>query len=270
MRLSLRRVTGKQALVALLALASGCGDSRTGPRPPDPGVLFPGVTTTGRVESLRDTVRFMLDLHDVEGGAVYFTVPGAMMRLEIFDAAGQRIAMAFDEHHTGSPQRFIPRLVPRSADRYRVEVSSVTSDAPGEFTIRVFPASDAPEHVPAVMPIGSVVRGEDLHHRWDVDTFALSVTQTQLVTLTVRRTKAGTGDLAVRGWDAGYYYFGIGAGPADTVLGAVTTPPFTLPAGSHWRFQVTYGDVGPDSGSTGYEVLLQPVNTGSGMAPATR
>ncbi|NUQ21106.1 MAG: hypothetical protein HOQ09_09115 [Gemmatimonadaceae bacterium] len=269
MRLS-RCLAGFRILLALVPIVVGCADSRTGPRPPDPSILFPGVATTGRVQSLRDTVRFMLDLHDMEGGAVYFTVPGEMMRLEIFDAAGQRIAMAFDAHHSGSPQRFIPRVVPGSPDRYRVEVSSVTNDAPSEFTIRVFAASDAPEHVAAVMPLGSVVRGEDLRHRWDADTFALSVTQTQLVTLTVRRTKAGTGDLAVRGWDDGYYYFGIGAGPADTVLGAVTTPPFTLSAGSHWRFQVSYGDTGPDSGSTGYEVLLKPVSTASGVAPAAR
>lgn len=270
MRLFLRRVSRLRALLAFVPIAVGCADSRTGPRPPDPGVLFPGGVAIGRVETLRDTMRYMLDLHDVEGGAVYFTVPGEMMRLEIFDAAGTRVATAFDEHHTGSPQRFIPRFVPTSADRYRVEVSSVTSNAPGEFAIRVFGASSAPEHVSPVMTLGSVVRGEDLHHRWDVDTFALSVTETQLVTLTVRRTKAGTGDLAVRGWDAGYYYFGIAAGPADTVLGTVTTPPFTAPAGSQWVFQVSYGDTGPDSGSTGYEILLRPVNAAPGAAPAMR
>lgn len=273
MRLSLRRAPSLPtvlALLALLALTSGCGDSPTGPRPPDPTVLYPGVVATGRVQSLRDTVRYVLDLHDVAGAAIYFTVPGEMMRLEIFDASGRRLAMAFDEHHVGSPQRFLPRFLPPSPDRYRVEVSSVSSDAPGGYTIRVIAGSSAPEHVPAVMTVGSVVSGEDLHHRWDVDTFAVTAVRTQLVALYVRRTKPGAGGVAVRAWNPESYppEF-IGAGPADTLLGSVSTSPFTLVAGSHWTFTVGYGEIAPDSGSTGYELLLKPVNVAPESVPAT-
>ena len=258
------------ALLALLVLSSGCGDSPTEPKPPGPGILYPGALATGTITSLRDTARYDLDLSEGKDVVIYFLVKGAQLRLEVRDGGGTLTAATSDADNPGLPQRRFTTIIHASQKHYRVDVSSVASDAASDYEIRVAAASTAPEHVPATLPIGTIVTGEDLGHRWDVDSFAVNPTTTQLVSLYARKTKSGPATLFVHGYDPSQYYpTDLDVGATDTILGIAASQPFTLAAGSHWVFRVGYGTTAPDSGSTPYELELRPIDTAPESAPAT-
>lgn len=259
--------THRVTLLALLALAAGCSDSPAGP--PPPVVLRPGTLATGTITSLRDTARYDLDLSGGSDAVVYFLVKGDQLRLEVHDAGGSPVTATSDANNSGQPQKRFTTIIPASPSRYRVDVSSAASDAASAYEIRVVATSNAPEHVGPVLPVGTIVTGEELAHRMDVDSFAVNPTQTQLVSLYVRKTKPGPATLSVRGYDPAYFDpVDLTVSETDTVLGTAASRPFSLGAGTRWLFRVGYGTTAPDSGSTPYEIELRPIDAAPETAAA--
>lgn len=268
MRQSSRRLA-LGTLLALLGLSSGCGDSPAGPKPPGPGILYPGALASGTITSLRDTARYDLDLSEGKDVVIYFLVKGAQLRLEVRAGGGTLVTATSDANNPGLPQRRFTTIIHATQTHYRVDVSSVASDAASDYEIRVATQSNAPEHVPATLPIGTVVTGEDLAHRWDVDSFAVNPTTTQLVSLYARKTTSGPATLFIHGYDPSQYFpTDLEIGATDTVLGTAASQPFTLAAGSHWVFRVGYGAAAADSGATPYELELRPIDTAPESTPA--
>ena len=255
------------AVIALLALSSGCGDSPTAPRPLGDGVIAPGSLVRGTIQSTADTAHFSLVLTGGSGGIVYLMAKGDLLRLEVRDSSGKLITTTGDMFNTTRPERSGTAIIPASPFRYHVDVSMVNGTAPSDFEIRVVAASNAPEHVPQTLTIGSVVRGEDLDHAYDVDSFTVSVDHSELVNLYLRKTMRSASVVTARIFRAGVmeYPGGVSAAEGDTVLGGVGSGRFTLAAGSTYWIRVYYDNA--DTARTPYELELQRIDTAPESAP---
>ena len=254
--------------LALLAIASGCGDSPTAPRPLGPTVLAPGAVSLGTIQSMADTAHFSLVLTEGKDAMIYLMARGDLLRLEVRDSTGRLVTATSDAHNTTAPERRVTAVIPASPYRYHVDVSMVNGTAASDYEIRVVAASYAPEHVPSAMTVGAIVSGEDLEHAYDVDSFTVSVDHDQLVNLYLRKTVHSDAIVTARlfGPYSQYLPGGISAGAADTVLGRSGSGRFTLAAGSHYVIRVYYAN--PDTAKTAYEMELHPIDPAPEAAPA--
>lgn len=258
------------AVLALLALSSGCGDSPTGPRPLGAGILAPGAVARGTIQSMSDTARFSLVLNQGTDAMVYLMAKGDWLRLEVRDSTGKLVTTTNDSHNTTAPERRATTVIPSSPYRYHVDVSMVNGTSPSDYEIRVVAASRAPEHVPSSLTVGTILSGEDLDHAYDVDSFTVTVDRAQMVNLYMRKTTrsdARVFAMVSGGPPPGYFLSNTGAGLADTVLGHTGSGRLTLAAGARYMILV-YG-ANTDTTKTPYELLLQPIDTAPEHATAT-
>ena len=259
------------AIAALPALVFALVSCESPTAPKLPSILYTGSVVQGAIRSLRDTTRYVLDLTGGGDAIVFFVVQGEQLRLTVYDAAGETVAVISDAHNVTDPQRRFTPVIKGSPGRYLIEVSSVASDGTNAFEIRVAALSRAPEHVSATLAIGTIVTGEDLAHKFDVDSFTVSAPQNQLVIVYLRKTTPNKAVVNASIYVSPYGYpFNVWTGPADTVLGAIATGRVMLQAGVRYTVLVTYEMAYeiPDSVPTPYELQVRAIDRAPESGPA--
>jgi hypothetical protein len=115
------------------------------------------------------------------------------------------------------------------------------------------------------------VSGEDLAHKFDVDSFTVSAPQNQLVIVYLRKTTQSKAQINASIFvSPDGYPFNVWTGPADTVLGGIATGRVMLQAGVRYTVLVTYEMAYeiPDSVPTPYELQVRAVNRPPESGPA--
>ena len=189
------------------------------------------------------------------------SVGSGVLSLAILDSLGANSLVGFTFADAGNPNPETTGRVMFPATRdYQFKLGAVTGTFPryrGPYRFWSYAIDRAPEHQPAVVTVGSEVRGEAMDRAGDVDEFTFQATAGQELNAFLQSSRPFQLLVASA---SGPILAGVSSGGPDTVLFRAATGRFQLTQAGTYVVRVTGLDDRNMADTGSYRFLLYPID----------